>query len=61
VIVKYGTRRVNDLQAALESNRLQLLCVSRLHCNGTHLHHKDAHAIEDEKKKEKKIIQRRET
>jgi hypothetical protein len=37
IVFKYDTLRVDDPQAALELNRLQLLRVSRLRRNGTRL------------------------
>jgi hypothetical protein len=38
IVVKDDRRRVNDAQATLELNGLQFLRVSRLRCNGAHLH-----------------------
>jgi len=38
IVVKNDRRRVDDPQATLELNGLQFLRVSRLRCNGTHLH-----------------------
>src|SRR6266851_7668069 len=38
VVVKDDPQRVDNAQAMLELNRLQFLGVSRLRCNGTHLH-----------------------
>ena len=49
VVFKYDARRVDDPQTALELDRLQLLRVSRLRGNGTHLHHNDAGVIKNGK------------
>jgi hypothetical protein len=49
VVIKYDTRRVDDPQAALELDRLQLHRVSRLRGNGTHLHHNEARVIKNGK------------
>ena len=49
IVFKYDTRRVDDPQATLELDRLQLLRVSRLRGNGTHLHHNDARVIKNGK------------
>jgi hypothetical protein len=48
VVFKYDTWRVDDPQAALELNRLQLR-VSRLRRNGTHLHKEDPRVIKNGK------------
>ena len=49
VVFKYDTRRVDDPQAALELDRLQLVRVSRLRGNGAHLHYNDARVIKKER------------
>jgi hypothetical protein len=59
VVFEYDTWRVDDPQAALELNRLQLLRVPRLRRNGTYLHHDDA--CVKKKWKKKKAIEPRET
>ena len=49
VVFKYDAPRVDDPQATLELDRLQLLHVSRLHDNGTHLQHNEADVIKNGK------------
>ena len=49
VVFIYDPRRVDDLEATLELDRLQLLRASQLRGNGTRPHHSDAHIIKKER------------